>query len=66
MSETALSPNTPTKPKIAAAKTPGSESGRVTRRKVRTGFAPSIQLASIWRRSMPASESQSGKTMNGM
>jgi hypothetical protein len=57
---TAPSPNEPTNPKMAAAKTPGIESGSVTRRKVAAGGVPSSQLASISRRSMPASASQSG------
>ena len=63
---TALSPKQPTKPKIAAAKMPGSESGSVTLRKVRAGGAPSTQLAWISGRSMPASDIHIGKIMNGM
>ena len=66
MAGTALSPKQPTKPKITAANTPGSDSGRVMRRKVRSGGAPSIQLASVRRRSIPESDIQSGKIINGM
>ena len=66
MTGMALSPKQPTNAKIAAANTPGNDKGRVTRRNVLAGGAPSIQLAWMRRRSLPESDSHSGKIMNGM